>query len=195
MGQGPSGFIPPPADAGGGGRCYQEDGRLPPAGRLSVDSDLMESAPPRPRIYSKQFAVPPEAIDVNRHVSNLAYVQWMQDIAIEHSAAAGWTMARYLELGAGWVVRSHFIEYLLPAFEGDVLSVHTWVPRFDQRSTPRRYLFVRESDRAVVAQAETRWVFVDLTTGRRRPLPSELIDAFDVVTEESEVRRTLGLVS
>jgi acyl-CoA thioester hydrolase len=54
---------------------------------------------------------------------------------------------------------------------------------------------VRESDRAVVAQAETRWVFVDLTTGRRRPLPSELIDAFDVVTEESEVRRTLGLVS
>jgi acyl-CoA thioester hydrolase len=76
-----------------------------------------------------------------------------------------------------------------------VLSVHTWVPRFDQRSTPRRYLFVRESDRAVVAQAETRWVFVDLTTGRRRPLPSELIDAFDVVTEESEVRRALGLVS
>jgi len=156
----------------------------------------MEPAPlTRSRIYSKRFAVPAEAIDVNRHVSNLAYVQWMQDIAIEHSAAAGWTMARYLELGAGWVVRSHFIEYLRPAFEGDVLSVHTWVPRFDQRSTPRRYLFVRESDRAVVAQAETRWVFVDLTTGRRRPLPSELIDAFDVVTEESEVRRALGLVS
>ena len=156
----------------------------------------MEPAPlTRSRIYSKRFAVPAEAIDVNRHVSNLAYVQWMQDIAIEHSAAAGWTMARYLELGAGWVVRSHFIEYLRPAFEGEWLSAHTWVPRFDQRTTPRRYLFLRESDREVTAQAETRWVFVDLTTGRRRPLPAELMDAFEVVAEDSEVRRALGLVS
>ncbi len=149
----------------------------------------------RSRIYSKQFAVPPEAIDVNGHVSNLAYVTWMQEIAIEHSAAAGWPMARYLELGAGWVVRSHFIEYLRPAFEGEPVSVHTWVPRFDQRATPRRSLFLRESDRRVLAQAETRWVFVDLATGRRRTLPPELIEAFEVVPEESEVRRALGLAS
>ncbi len=149
----------------------------------------------RSRVYSKQFAVPPEAIDVNGHVSNLAYVTWMQEIAIEHSAAAGWPMARYLELGAGWVVRSHFIEYLRPAFEGEPVSVHTWVPRFDQRATPRRSLFLRESDRRVLAQAETRWVFVDLATGRRRTLPPELIEAFEVVPEESEVRRALGLAS
>jgi acyl-CoA thioester hydrolase len=156
----------------------------------------MEPAPlTRSRIYSKQFPVPPEAIDVNGHVSNLAYVRWMQDIAIEHSAAAGWTLTRYLELGAGWVVRSHFIEYLRPAFEGDLLSVHTWVPRFDQRSTPRRYLFLREVDREILAQAETRWVLVDLATGRRRSLPPELIAAFEVVPEEGEVRRALGLAS
>jgi acyl-CoA thioester hydrolase len=147
------------------------------------------------RIYSKQFAVPADAIDVNGHVSNLAYVAWMQEIAIEHSAAAGWPMARYLELGAGWVVRSHFIEYLRPAFEAEPMSVHTWVPRFDQRATPRRFLFLRESDRRVLAQAETRWVFVDLGTGRRRALPPELIEAFEVVPEESEVRRALGLAS
>jgi acyl-CoA thioester hydrolase len=156
----------------------------------------LERAPlTRSRIYSKEILVPPEAIDVNRHVSNLAYVQWMQDIAIEHSAAAGWPMARYLELGAGWVVRSHFIEYLRPAFEGERLSAHTWVPRFDQRVTPRRYLFVRESDHEIVAQAETRWVFVDLASGRRRPLPPELIDAFEVVPEESDVRRILGFTT
>lgn len=85
-------------------------------------------------------------------MSNLAYVSWMQDIAIEHSAAAGWPMARYVELGAGWVVRSHFIEYLRPAFEGELVSVHTWVSRFDQRATPRRSLFLRESNRRVLAK-------------------------------------------
>lgn len=127
------------------------------------------------------------------HVSNLAYVGWMQDIAIDHSATVGWAMPRYLAMGAGWVVRSHFIEYLRPAFADDVVSAHTWVPRFDQRTTPRRYLFVREADRAVLATAETVWVFVDLATGRRRPIPAELLGAFDPMPEEGEVRRTLGL--
>jgi acyl-CoA thioester hydrolase len=148
--------------------------------------------PPR-RIYSKHFAVPAEAIDANGHVSNLAYVAWMQEIAIEHSAMAGWPVERYREIGAGWVVRSHFIEYLRPAFAGDLLSVHTWVPRFDQRATPRRYLFVRDRDRLVLARADTRWVFVDLATGRRRRLPQELIGAFEVVPEEAEVREAIGL--
>jgi acyl-CoA thioester hydrolase len=140
-----------------------------------------------------EFAVPPDAIDQQGHVSNLAYVAWMQDVAIEHSAAAGWPMERYLRLGAGWVVRSHFIEYLRPVFPGERLAVHTWVPRFDQRSQPRRYLFVRGSDRRLVAEAETRWVFVDLATGRRRPLPPELLDAFEPLPDEQVVRHQLGI--
>jgi acyl-CoA thioester hydrolase len=149
----------------------------------------------RSRIFSKRFAVPADAIDMQGHVSNLAYVGWMQDVAIEHSASAGWSMRRYLELGAGWVVRSHFIEYFRPAFADEVLSVHTWVPRFDQRSTPRRYLFVRDADRVELAGAETIWVFVDLTTGRRRPIPAELLESFDPVPEERDVRRELGLTT
>ncbi len=148
---------------------------------------------PGPSIHSKHFEVPADAIDQQGHVSNLAYVAWMQDVAIEHSAAAGWPMDRYLALGAGWVVRSHFIEYLRPAFAGDRLGLHTWVPRFDQRSTPRRYLFVREPGHQVVAEAETRWVFVDLSSGRRRPLPLELLDAFEALPDERTVRATLGL--
>ena len=146
-------------------------------------------------IFSKRFAVPAAAIDVQGHVSNLAYVGWMQDVAIAHSTEVGWSMGRYLELGAGWVVRSHFIEYLRPAFADERISAHTWVPRFDQRSTPRRYLFVRDGDRIVLAQAETIWVFVDLASGRRRPIPAELLEAFDPVPEEREVRRALGLAT
>jgi acyl-CoA thioester hydrolase len=158
-------------------------------------TDPPVSRPGSGPVYSKQFPVPPDAIDLNRHVSNLAYVEWMQQIAIEHSAAAGWPVARYLELGAGWVVRSHFIEYLRPGFEDELLTVHTWVPRFDQRSTPRRYLFVRESDRRILARAETLWVFVDLESGRRCKLPTELIAAFEVVADDAEVYRILGLRS
>jgi acyl-CoA thioester hydrolase len=145
------------------------------------------------RIYTKRFEVPADAIDAQGHVSNLAYVAWMQDLAIEHSTAVGWPMARYRDLGAGWVVRSHFVEYLRPAFAGDRLAAHTWVPAFTQRANPRRYLFVREAAAAVVAQAETRWVFIDRGSGRRRPIPDDLLTAFIPVADDAEVRRILGL--
>jgi hypothetical protein len=36
-------------------------------------------------------------------------------------------------------------------------------------------------------------VFVDLATGRRRPIPAELLGAFDAVPDDAEVNRTLGL--
>ena len=137
--------------------------------------------------------VPAEAIDRQGHVSNLAYVAWMQDVAIEHSAAVGWPMDRYLAVGAGWVVRSHFVEYLRPVFAGERLAIHTWLPEFSHRATPRRYLFVREDDTLLVARAETRWVFIDLASGRRRALPDELIAAFEVVPDDAEARRWAGL--
>jgi len=117
----------------------------------------------------------------------------MQDVAIEHSAAAGWPLARYQAIGAAWVVRSHFVEYLRPLFLGEPLAVHTWVPRFDQRAAPRKYLFVRESDRREAARAETAWVFVDLGTGKRRPLPPELLAAFHPIGDDRAVRTAIGL--
>jgi acyl-CoA thioesterase FadM len=45
----------------------------------------------------------------------------------------------------------------------------------------------------VLAQAETQWVFVDLTTSRRRPLPPELLSAFEAVASDAEVKRILGV--
>jgi acyl-CoA thioester hydrolase len=90
-------------------------------------------------------------------------------------------------------VRSHFVEYLRPALAGQRMAVYTWVPEFSQRSTPRRSWFVREDDTVLLARAETRWVFVDLATGRRRALPAELLASFEAVPDEAEVRRAAGL--
>ena len=105
------------------------------------------------RIYSKRFLVPDDAVDRQGHVNNLAYVAWMQDVAIEHSAAVGWPMERHLANGAGWVVRAHFVEYLRPTCSGERMAIHIWVPEFTQRHTPRRYLFVRDDDTQLVARA------------------------------------------
>ena len=72
-----------------------------------------------PRILVQRLTVDASAIDLNGHVNNQEYVRWMQDIAMAYSAAQGWPMARYQAAGMTWVIRSHFIEYIRPAFAGD----------------------------------------------------------------------------
>lgn len=70
------------------------------------------------------MTVPVEVIDGNGHVNNVAYVQWMQDVATLHFEALGGPamMDRH---GAAWVARSHMIEYVRPVFEGDLLALKT----------------------------------------------------------------------
>ena len=60
--------------------------------------------------YSKTITVPKEVIDGNGHVNNVVYVQWMQDIAVEHYASIGGVTAQGAD--ATWVVREHKVEYL-----------------------------------------------------------------------------------
>jgi acyl-CoA thioester hydrolase len=140
-----------------------------------------------PRVLVQRFRVPAEAMDVNGHVNNLAYLQWMQDAAIAHSAAQGWPLERYLATGTGWVVRSHFIEYLLPAFADEELCLLTWVAGLQRKTSPRKFLFWREEDRQVLARAETLWVFVESATGRPVRIPPELLTAFEVVPPDEDV--------
>jgi acyl-CoA thioester hydrolase len=145
-----------------------------------------------PRILVRDFTVPEAAIDVNHHVNHLEYLRWMQDLAIEHSAARDWPQERYQETRIAWVVRSHSIEYLRPAFAGDALSLLTWVADLRSRSSLRKYLVWRTSDRQILVQAETRWVLVDAGTGRACAIPDELRSSFEVVSDPDEALRLLG---
>jgi acyl-CoA thioester hydrolase len=131
-------------------------------------------------VYRIEITVPVEVVDGNRHVNNVAYVQWMQDAALAHSAASGCSSITQ-GLGATWVARTHHIEYLSPAFAGQVICVLTWVADFRKVRSLRRYKFIREADQKVLARGETDWVFVDAATGRPRGIPPEIKNVFVMV--------------
>jgi acyl-CoA thioester hydrolase len=134
-----------------------------------------------PDVFFHSHVVQADEIDTLGHANNVAYIAWLQAAAVAHSAAQGWPGSRYFALGQGWVVRSHAIEYLLPAFAGDHLAVETWVATMKKVTSLRRYRIVRRGDAAVLATAETNWAFVDLAGGRPVRIPPEVAGAFVVV--------------
>jgi acyl-CoA thioester hydrolase len=129
-------------------------------------------------VYAKSFIIPRSSIDENGHVNNVTYVQWMQDIAVEHYSSIGGVIAQGPD--ATWVVREHRIEYLLPAFAGEEIEIRTWVENVRRVQSLRKYEFVRKSDGKVLVRGETDWVFVELKTGRPLAIPEKVSRVFMV---------------
>src|SRR5512134_78968 len=144
-----------------------------------------------PRIYHKPLVVGPESIDAVGHVNNREYLRWMEEVAVEHSAAQGWPMERYFADRTAWFAASHFIEYLRPALADERIDVYTWIGGFRERDCLRRYAILRE--RKALARGETVWTFVDLDNGRARAIPAAVLQAFSVVPDDDEELRSLSL--
>ena len=137
------------------------------------------------QIYRYELIVPKEAEDQNRHVNNVEYLRWMQDAAMKHSETAGCTQATSAA-GATWIIRTHKIEYLKPAFAGDRVTVLTWISNFRRVQSLRKYRIIRAADKTLLAEGETDWVFVDAQKGSLRSIPREIKAVFELLPAEKE---------
>ena len=135
-----------------------------------------------------RFAVliPDTAIDANGHANNVEYVHWMRDRG--SNLAFGFRGMHHRDKG-GWRLLGHpqpSCQVLLPSFAGDRLLILTWVSTLRKASSLRKYLFLRERDRAVVTRGETNWVFVEARNSTHKPIPREVSSVFAIVPVERE---------
>lgn len=140
-----------------------------------------------PAIFDYCHIVSEREIDVLGHANNAVYVNWMQAAAIAHSTAQGWPSNRYHNASYAWVARSHNIEYLSPAFAGDALLIQTFIADMQRVTSLRCYEIVRQADNALIARAETRWVFIHLGTRKPARIPAEVQADFEIVSREDRV--------
>ena len=124
-----------------------------------------------------EFSVQNQNIDQNGHVNNVIYVQWMQDIAVQHSRLSGGTNVM-LKAECTWMVRTHHVEYLNQAFAGDIIIANTWVENFRRVRSLRKYEFIRKSDKKLLVKGETEWVFINIKTGHPSSIPETVKKCF-----------------
>jgi acyl-CoA thioester hydrolase len=139
---------------------------------------------PEEPVFLHEFIIPKNTVDENGHVNNVNYVQWMQDAAVRHYEAMGGRQIT-IDLGATWVVRSHTVEYLRPAFAGEHIKVLTWVANMRRVRSLRRYQFVRMEDEQLLVHGETDWVFVNISDGSPRAIPPEVATLFTLLPDKS----------
>jgi acyl-CoA thioester hydrolase len=131
-----------------------------------------------PDTFRLDLSVADADIDVLGHASNLAFVRWIQDVAIAHSSAVGLGLEAYHRLGAVFVVVRHEIDYVRPALRGDAIEARTWISSVMAAKCHRSTELVRKADGQVLARGLTTWGFIEMASGRPRRIPDEVRAAF-----------------
>jgi YbgC/YbaW family acyl-CoA thioester hydrolase len=143
------------------------------------------------------FRVRFHEVDALGHVNNAAYLNYLEQAAIDHASFLGLDLAGLQALGGVFVARRHQIVFLKPTFAGDLLRVVTWLGEPRGARVDRHYLVFREQggitdtpvqgrpvtwsdtapDHALAARASTEWVFAT-SQGEPRRIPNEVARAF-----------------
>jgi acyl-CoA thioester hydrolase len=123
--------------------------------------------------FSHSFHVSPADIDEQGHVNNIAFVRWVQEIAVAHwrHAANDEMLANY-----SWVVVRHEIDYKKPAFENEEITATTWVGEWTHVTCERFTEIHRGND--LLVKGRTVWCMLDRETTKPTRITSELIDRF-----------------
>lgn len=147
--------------------------------------------------FEAYFRVRFHEVDALGHVNNAAYLNYLEQAAIDHATFLGLDLQRLQDLGGVFVARRHEIVFLKPTFAGDLLRVITWLGDCRGARVDRRYLVYRDpsltsemvvagrpatnasrpADDALVARAETEWVFAN-NQGQPRRIPDEVSRLF-----------------
>src|SRR5690606_35821913 len=75
--------------------------------------------------YTARYPVRQYELDVLGHVNNAVYLNWVEQVAVDHVEAMGFGRAWAAERGGAWVVREHHVTYHRAVEYGDVVLVTT----------------------------------------------------------------------
>lgn len=125
--------------------------------------------------FSHSFRVSAEDIDAQGHVNNVAYVRWIQDVAVAHWLAVTDEATREKFT---WVLTRHEIDYKKQTFENEQVTATTWVGTAT-RITCERFTEIKRGEDLLV-QAKSTWCFIDRYTMRPTKITEDLIKIFDM---------------
>ena len=131
--------------------------------------------------FKSSISVRPDDIDMNRHVHNSKYNDYVLAARYDQMARCyGMSMEAFLERGLSWVVRASYIEHKRPLFIGDTAEVETWVEEIASRSVKVGFQITKESDSKSVAKGWLDYVLVSLESGRPQALPADIIATYSL---------------
>ncbi len=131
-----------------------------------------------PLVHTQDFQVRYYECDAYGHLNHANYLRYMQESAFDASAAAGYDLERYTEMGFHWVTHRTLVSYIRPLLYGDRIQIKTWMDDHRRARSRRCYEFRLAGSGELTTRAETDWIYRNDSTGRPAQIPRELLASF-----------------
>ena len=115
-------------------------------------------------------------IDVNDHVNNAVYIQWMEIGQQKFFAETGLPISILREQGVLPVIADTQISYKKPLVDGDTVKIEIWLSELKRIYAWAEFRFYNGSEE-LAAVGRQRGTFVDVQTKRLRKLSTEQHEA------------------
>jgi acyl-CoA thioester hydrolase len=125
-------------------------------------------------MHSTAFPIRIFDVDVFGELRPNVLLRFLWQTAAQATAAAGYDNDWYERQGTLWIIRRTQVQLLAPLHYLDEITVRTWVIDMRRVRSQRAYEVRRRGDDALIAQAVTDWVYVDLARGALAQPPAEL---------------------
>ncbi len=112
-------------------------------------------------------------IDFAGHVSNIAYIRWLEMTRVRFLDAVGLPIESLVASGVAPIIAGTEISYLRPIRLREPVQVELWLSELRAASATIRFDVRAGAERQVAARASQRGLFVRLETGRPARMPAD----------------------
>jgi acyl-CoA thioester hydrolase/thioesterase-3 len=132
-------------------------------------------------IFSSEIKVRPDDIDLNNHLHNAKYLDYVQAARFEQmSNNYKMPMEEFVEKGYNWVSSAAQIDWIRPLKLGDTAIVKTQMDSVDGAQCKVNFWIEKKVTNKLVAEGHFIYTMVSVKSGRPVRITDEIIERYSI---------------
>lgn len=128
-------------------------------------------------IFRKKFNISYSQIDSHYHLKPSSAMMMLQDVAVSHSNAAGFTLEKLKEKNLAWIIKGWHIDFYRPLMEMEDVFFSSWTKAYKKLQCDRDFVAV-DKDNFEVIKATSRWFLMDTKKRKPKKVDNEFLKSY-----------------
>jgi acyl-CoA thioester hydrolase/thioesterase-3 len=131
--------------------------------------------------FETEIIVRPSDIDVNRHVHQSAYLDYVLFARYDQMRRCyKMPMEEFFKRGFSWATKSTTIEFHKPVLLGEKVTVRTWIQEIGKKSVKVCFQIIKKGIKKAAAEGQAVYVLVDARSGEPEVIPEDIIKKYSI---------------
>ena len=144
-------------------------------------------------IYKEKFKIGLKDVWTKNEVSNIAILEYLEDIAAYHSDSVGIGINTTNKTQISWLLSDWKLEVIKRPHYGQILDIHTWSRKIEKFYAFRDFEIYDEENN-LCAIATSKWLLINNKTGKIVRVEAELADKYQsemgkCVFKDTEIKK------